>query len=316
MWNRLKNIWNKVYFNIDLPQDRNAECTLSANSSIVEFFFSTTRPKNTIEQWLGYDTCWFENFKYHFNLRKVSAEIIQAIFIILVDLILWIPRVALNILKLVTEFLPLALRELAYAGFNHMIEKANNANGNAKIGYKTLAGVCWLFTSLLSLIYFISCLLTSPHDTLENAYRTGKAIGGSWVGEIFYALTIIAIIALYVLLSFFLVPLLGPMIMPIRKLECARDILITMATIYPLMLSLSSISFNRKPRGQDADIFSVQTYEAFHQAEDVYDKKEINHELNPSLSIHPAEFMKIWSDAEFKSAENRLKNMLPTIAHS
>jgi hypothetical protein len=160
--NLLKHVCNKIYFNRDLPKDRNEPCELDIGEVLFEFFIPTTKRKKSVSQWLGSYT----------EINSINDLDIKAIFLIIADVLLSIPRFALNIIKLVTEVLPLMLRELSYAVFESMVKGSNETEVISKRLYQAAAGVFWFFTSLSSLIYLIGGLITSPGMTIISMMDT------------------------------------------------------------------------------------------------------------------------------------------------
>lgn len=176
--NLLKHVWKKVYFTIDLPPNRDNPCKLKLSSALLEFFLPTTKQKKSVRAWLG-----INNTVYASETVKKSP-IPKATLVIVLDIVLFIPRLAANILKLITEVLPLSLRELAYAGFESMLKGVHETEGLQKKLYQAAALICWFFTSLFSFVYFIGCLLTSPGRTIPAIVETFNKLGWPMLGTV------------------------------------------------------------------------------------------------------------------------------------
>lgn len=107
MFNNLKHIWNKVYCDVDIPGDRATPCTLDLKTALMRCFLPTT--------------------------KRINEDVKKPLVLCFIDIIGFVPRLAFNLLKLVTEVLTLSLRELAYAAFIWMITKKQALSSNQLI---------------------------------------------------------------------------------------------------------------------------------------------------------------------------------------
>ncbi len=185
--NLLKFVWEKVYFNVDLPVDRDKKCEkvyfLEFISALLEFLLPTTKPRKVSGGFFSY--MYYKD--EYLSRDKHEFGFLRLFFIYLVDLVLLIPRLVANILKLITEVLPLLLRELTYAAFQSMLKKVQDqqsGGGLTKKLYQAAALICWGFTSLFSFVYFVGCLLTSPGRTIPAILETFNKLGLPVLGAV------------------------------------------------------------------------------------------------------------------------------------
>lgn len=284
-----KHVWNKVYFNNDLPKDRSDLCDLSMGKALFEFFVPTTKRKNSVSQWLGFYQSEYPDRQKEIKINSISDLNVKAIFLIIIDVLLYLPRLALNIVKLFTEVLPLTLRELAYAAFESMVKGADEAQGISKRLYQLAAGICWLFTSLFSFVYFAGCLLTSPGMTIISMMETMEQLEFPWWVEFpILGLSCLAVFAFYLAM----IVILSPIILPISVVMTPAALVIEGsgwiggAIEFALVLfCMSGLMFNNNPDDDSLLLKSKTT----------------------SLSIYPKEFLRIFDEKSYQAHIEVLK---------
>lgn len=293
----LKHVWKKVYFSVDLPKNREEEPSeLKLQTALFEFFLPTTKRKGNLNQWLGAQ-----------SKEKIEGAkaILKAIFIVVADIVLFVPRLAANILKLVTETLPLMLRELAYAGFQSMLEGIKASEGFSRGLYQFAALLCWGATTLLSFLYFVGCLLTSPGRTISAIFETFtneelglSPVAGAVIGTflaITFAIGQVSLLAGIALIA------LPAAVATIFEMSWPLKLIIGGV---PLIDAVGGFVFNTNPDGDNLIPW------------DWDDIEDLGLHPDTNISIHPGEFMKIFSAPDASDNQNLLPPLIQDVPNA
>jgi|GEM_PF-4901090 len=168
--NIVKHVWSRVYLNIYDGGDFTEPSELTLKAALMEFALPTTKRKiqRQIEGREKID--WWSHWlgAGHSELSKPKAALI-----ILIDTVFFLPRLAINILKLVTEVLPDMIAQLLFWANKKAKEGLEAAEGlrPSTIGYALAVGLTTVGLAIFKSLYFIGCCITSP---IATSIRAGK----------------------------------------------------------------------------------------------------------------------------------------------
>lgn len=314
--NIIKHVWSRVYLNIYDGGDFDKPSELTLKAALMEFFLPTTKRKiqrniantNQIDwwsHWLGAG---------HSKLSKPKAALIVAI-----DIVFFLPRLAINIAKLFTEVLPDVIAQLFFLAYKKANIRrksledraeeiaADKEGGAVKVAptkdddlqreaqriiaireYKALAaahkfamGLAYIGAAIFKCIYFIGCCITSP---ITTGIRAGKF---NYQSD-----------KLNNLASFF------SHFSPMVSFGCYMIILFLLANLIPglgFVLTLSGVAvaglmlayvvaghflsyLNRSPNGDNLIDFPGSDYEKKVRDKMIYTDRDINYEKVKNFS--------------------------------
>lgn len=209
----LTSAYDLVYFTAELKKQKNVQflenrelvyqgrikTTLETKNTaqrIIQFFGLPSGDTLSIRQLLKSLAGWNPNY-------SGSRKLLQAVIIFPINLILTLSKLALNIVKLFTEFLPHFLAKSSLGICKNLIDLISDQTQNRfgtsgggirlkqKVGTSTKI-LCALglvivgpITAVCHALYFIGCATTSPADTLRSAFSTGDDLmGGGILGKV------------------------------------------------------------------------------------------------------------------------------------
>ena len=123
----------------------------------------------------------FIAFFFGWNSRQfpLAINIVRSIFVTLFNVLLILPRFALNILKLGTEFIPHFMHRATAHFMNYLIRSITPLPIPTKIfvGVILVAPISALY-AVFKLVQLIGRALTSPHRSLYAAWQAGQELAG------------------------------------------------------------------------------------------------------------------------------------------
>ncbi len=166
--NIVKHVWSRVYLNIYDGGDFTESSELTLKAALMEFALPTTKRKiqRQIEGREKID--WWSHWlgAGHSELSKPKAALIM-----LIDTVFFLPRLAINIAKLVTEVLPDMIAQLLFWANRNAKAGYDEAQGLSAVGYGLAYGLTSLGAAIVKSVYFIGCCITSP---IATSIRAGK----------------------------------------------------------------------------------------------------------------------------------------------
>lgn len=219
--NICKHVWARVYLNVFAP-DFTKESRLTKKAGLMEFFLPTTKRKQNVFHWLGQS-----------QIRRIvdpEFSLLKAVFIVVLDVLLFFPRLIINLAKLVTEVLPDIIAQLFLWGSKTLKARYKDATGLEAVGCAIGLMITTLFTGLFKLIYFVGCCMTSP---IATSIRAGSFNYKDPISELNLS---------YQFQLPFLSFLLSHVIVPLASFSCYLGILFLLANFVPVLGVLFTLS--------------------------------------------------------------------------
>ena len=253
--NILKHIWSRVYLNIYDGGDFTEESELVLKAALMEFFLPTTKRKlqrkipntNEIDWW----SHWLGAGSSELGIRKAA-------FIILLDIALFFPRLAINVAKFFTEALPDTIAQLFLWAHKKAKEEYNKTNGLPAFGYGLGWAVTGLFAALFKCVYFLGCCITSPIATsirARNFFDNNNPLSNiiSFLSSHFLApaVSYVCYLGVYTLLANLILPGVGFLALLLGG--------VTLALFLGAYIAIDHVlsGFNRNPNGDE--LFELYT---------------------------------------------------------
>ena len=164
--------FNKVY-----PEDGNVSGPVyysGALSKVAAFIGIPNRKKRRARQTFLQLLRNFAGLQYNVSPAKKWLNRFLVPFVISFNLVNFVFQFALNLVKVLTEFLPLMLSQYfgQWAEYYYDHHRAH-ARSRSYVGIRLrIAGTFFLF-GLFHLIYFVGRSLTSPIEGVKNAWKLG-----------------------------------------------------------------------------------------------------------------------------------------------
>lgn len=157
--NIIKHAFARVYLNIYEGGDFTEPSQLTGEAAAWEFFLPTTKRKQSWRHWLG-------------AAKSGQVSYFKAGFIILIDGVLFFPRLAINIVKFFTEVIPDVVAQLFFWAAREAKKEFDEKNSiGLTLGYGLAYVITALLGGLFKLVYFLGCCITSPIATSLRARR-------------------------------------------------------------------------------------------------------------------------------------------------
>lgn len=160
---------------------------------------------NIGRNFLGWQTIDFKNKSKKAIAFAVAKNIGRMLLVAPVNLLVSLIQIPRNLIKLVTEFLPLTCAMMLGFALYHINEKIKTLPYNKRLGLNIVYGFLWLLKMAALGIHFVGRALTSPVKGVLAAYQAGKDLngknrGGRFLGVVFAASSVCISIAVYAFL--------------------------------------------------------------------------------------------------------------------
>lgn len=194
--------WNEVYFNNGIEK---LDASAKSWSDLITSFLGMPFFKGDV----NWKTCCKDFFGWDEQKYLLPINIVRAFFFGVLNLLFIVPRLILNIAKLLTEFVPLFLKIGVNDWTNRLINLLRPGSPYtwfSKIFIALPLVVLFPLYIVFKLAHIVGRAITSPHKNLYAAWQAGQELAGNGIlGKIisgFFCLIGLALTTLAYLILF------------------------------------------------------------------------------------------------------------------